>query len=110
MPQLAELDVRSTTHDEVRPKARRGRPAKAPRAMTASERQRASRRRRHEAAVSCTDDLQAATDEALLRGLAMRLKQARSEGEAAEAARWWAGRIVAELCRRHSLDDNSNRT
>ena len=78
--------------------------------MTDAERQMASRRRRHEAAVSCTDDLHAATDEALLKGLSMRLKHAQAVGEAGEAARWWAGRIVGEICRRHNLQINSNRS
>jgi hypothetical protein len=71
--------------------------------MTAAERQKASRRRRREAALRCTEDLRQATDDALLSGLAIRLKDSRAGGEFAETAQYHAGRIVGELCRRHAL-------
>lgn len=86
------------------PARRPGRPAKGARALSPAERQRASRRRRHEAALSAADDLQAADDAALLAGLALRLKDARTDGDAGDTARWVAGRIVGELCRRHGIE------
>jgi len=71
--------------------------------MTAAERQKASRRRRREAALTCTEDLRQATDETLLAGLAIRLKDSCAGGGFAETAQFHAGRIVGELCRRHAL-------
>jgi hypothetical protein len=74
------------------------------RPQTAAERQRESRRRRSEAALTVTDDLRTAADTALLAGLALRLKDLRAEGEASDTARWVASRIVGELCRRYSIE------
>jgi len=86
------------------PTRRPGRPAKGQRPLTDAERQAESRRRRREAAVSVTDDLRAADDAALLAGLALRMKETQAEGEAGDTARWVAGRIVGELCRRHGIE------
>lgn len=86
------------------PARRPGRPAKGTRALTAAERQAQSRRRRREAAVSVTDDLRAADDAALLAGLALRLKDTQTQGEWGDTARWVAGRILGELCRRHRIE------
>jgi hypothetical protein len=86
------------------PTRRPGRPAKGQRPLTDAERQAESRRRRREAAVSVTDDLRAADDAALLAGLALRLKDTQVEGELSDTARWVAGRILGELCRRHGIE------
>jgi hypothetical protein len=83
---------------------RPGRPAKGTRALTPAERQAESRRRRREAAVSVTDDLHSADDAALLAGLALRLKDTQVEDERGDTARWVAGRILGELCRRHGIE------
>ena len=72
--------------------------------MTPAERARESRRRRREAALTVTDDLSKATDRALLGGLRLRLKDTHVDGERGDTARWVAGRIVAELARRHRIE------
>jgi len=89
------------------PTRRPGRPAKGTRALTDAERQAQSRRRRREAAFSVTDDLRAADDAALLAGLALRLKDTQTQGERGDTARWVAGRILGELCRRHGVKPKS---
>jgi len=98
--QIAAEDAQRAAEPTRRP----GRPAKGQRPLTDAERQAQSRRRRREAAVSVTDDLRAADDAALLAGLALRMKETQAEGEAGDTARWVAGRIVGELCRRHGIE------
>jgi len=119
-PQEVSAPKAAATAQEApvaQPTRRPGRPAKGQRALTPAERQADSRRRRREAAQACTDDLSAADDAALLAGLAMRLKDTQAEGERGDTARWVAGRISGELCRRHGIEPHgfvtvtkSNRT
>jgi hypothetical protein len=106
-PQEVSAPKATATAQEApvgQPTRRPGRPAKGQRPLTDAERQAESRRRRREAAQTCTDDLRAADDAALLSGLAMRLKDTQAEGERGDTARWVAGRILGELCRRHGIE------
>lgn len=83
-----------------------GRPAKHGVAMTPKRRAWEYRQRRREAASAVTDDLSAASTQALLDGLAQRLATIEdpSNAEFAGSARWVAGNIIAELVKRHAIE------
>ena len=71
--------------------------------MTPAERQRKARRARFDAALAVTDDLQTATDTALVAALGLRLDRIGGADDAAEGARYAIERIVGELCHRHGI-------
>lgn len=87
------------------PKA--GRPAKNGTPMTSAQRAREYRQRRREAAGAVTDDLDTASTQALLDGLAKRLatiEDPATTAAIAEGARWAAGKIICKLCDRHEIE------
>jgi hypothetical protein len=84
-----------------------GRPAKHGVAMTPKRRAYEYRQRRREAASVVTDDLNAASTQALLDGLAKRLatlEDPATTPEIADTARWVSGNIIAELVKRHAIE------
>lgn len=84
-----------------------GRPAKGPTAMTPAQRARQYRNRRRAAAGAATDDLSAASTQALIDALARRLDTLQDPATTdaiAEGARYVAGQIIRQLCDRHEIE------
>lgn len=89
----------------MEPVKKPGRPPKLGTPMTPAQRAAQYRQRRHEAAMLAHENMDTATDAALLAGLARQVRAIRTpDRDRSDTARYVAGYLIAELCDRHKIN------